>query len=146
MRRAGFVVVLSGRIDVTLTGTSGREILLYAVAPGQSCIQTTLGLLGDEAYTGEAVTAGPVEMVLIPRPLFLRLMDEDAGFRAFVLHAFGRRMADLTRVLEQVAFGRIDQRLAARSAGPRRRRRGHRDAGRSGSPHRLGPRSGVAQA
>lgn len=109
----GFVVVLSGRIDVTLTGTSGREILLYAVAPGQSCIQTTLGLLGDEAYTGEAVTAGPVEMVLIPRPLFLRLMDEDAGFRAFVLHAFGRRMADLTRVLEQVAFGRIDQRLAA---------------------------------
>ena len=59
------------------------------------------------------MTAGPVEMVLIPRALFLRLMDDDAAFRAFVLHAFGRRMSDLTRVLEQVAFGRIEQRLAA---------------------------------
>ncbi len=108
-----FVVVLSGRIDVSLVGASGREILLYAVEPGQSCIQTTLGLLGDDAYTGEAVTAGPVEIVLIPRALFLQLMDTDAAFRAFVLRAFGRRMADLTHLLEQVAFGRIDQRLAA---------------------------------
>lgn len=109
----GFVVVLRGRIDVSLVGASGREILLYSVDPGQSCIQTTLGLLGDESYTGEAVTVGEVDLVLIPRPQFLRLMDSDAGFRAFVLRAFGRRMADLTRVLEQVAFGRVEQRLAA---------------------------------
>jgi CRP/FNR family transcriptional regulator, anaerobic regulatory protein len=50
----GFVIVLSGRIEVTLTAASGREILLYAIEPGQSCIQTTLGLMGDEAYTGAA--------------------------------------------------------------------------------------------
>jgi CRP/FNR family transcriptional regulator, anaerobic regulatory protein len=109
----GFVVVLSGRIEVRLTAANGREVLLYAVEPGQSCVQTTLGLLGDETYTGEAVTVDEAELVLIPRGLFLQLMDDDAGFRAFVLRAFGRRMADLTRVLEQVAFGRVEQRLAA---------------------------------
>jgi CRP/FNR family transcriptional regulator len=108
-----FVVVVSGRIDVSLIGVSGREILLYSVAPGQSCIQTTLGLLGDEAYTGQAVALGPLEVILIPRPEFLRLMDDDSAFRSFVLRSFGQRMADLTRVLERVAFGRIDQRLAA---------------------------------
>lgn len=108
----GFVVVLKGRIDVMLHGSSGREILLYTVEPGQSCIQTTLGLLGDEAYSGQAVAAGPVEVVLIPRPLFLHLMDSDAAFRSFVLRAFGSRMADLTRVLEKVAFGTVEQRLA----------------------------------
>lgn len=108
-----FVVVLRGRIDVSLIGVSGREILLYSVDPGQSCIQTTLGLLGDETYSGQAVTVGEVELVLIPRPQFVALMDDDPAFRAFVLRAFGRRMADLTRVLEQVAFGRVEQRLAA---------------------------------
>jgi len=108
-----FVVVLSGRIDVMLTGPSGREILLYTVEPGQSCIQTTLGLLGDEPYSGDAVTATASEVVLIPRPVFLTLMNGEPGFRRFVLHAFGARMADLTRLLERVAFGRIDQRLAA---------------------------------
>lgn len=111
-RAAAFVVVLKGRIEVRLTGPTGREILLYAVAPGQSCIQTTLGLLGDELYTGEAVTTEKTEVVLIPKPLFLRLMDQDPGFRGFVLRAFGKRMSELTHVLEQVAFGRIETRLA----------------------------------
>ena len=109
----GFVVVLSGRIEVRLTAASGREILLYAVEPGQSCIQTTLGLIGDEAYSGEAVAATPARIVLIPKPLFLSLMDGDAGFRGFVLQAFGQRMQEITRLLERVAFGRIEARLAA---------------------------------
>lgn len=109
----GFVIVLSGRIEVMLTGPSGREILLYAVEPGQSCIQTTLGLLGDEPYTGAATTVTEATVVLIPKPLFLHAMDQDAAFRTFVFRAFGTRMSDLTRVLEQVAFGRVEARLAA---------------------------------
>jgi CRP/FNR family transcriptional regulator len=109
---SGFVVVLSGRIEVRLTALSGREILLYAVEPGQSCVQTTLGLLGDEPYSGEAVCATGCTIVLIPKPMFLNMMGEDASFRAAVLRAFGRRMADLTHVLEQVAFVPIEPRLA----------------------------------
>lgn len=112
----GFVVVLSGRIEVRLSAANGREVLLYAVEPGQSCVQTTLGLLGDEAYTGEAICAGSVEAVLIPRALFREAMDSDPVFRAFVLNAFGRRMADVTRVLERVAFGRLEPRLAEAGA------------------------------
>ncbi len=69
----GFVVVLSGRVDVFLTGPSGRDILLYAVEPGQSCVQTTLGLLGGEPYTGEAIAATDSLLVMIPSRLFLGL-------------------------------------------------------------------------
>ena len=61
----------------------------------------------------DEIAVPEAEVVLIPKPLFLRLMDQDASFRAFVLQAFGTRMADLTRVLEQVAFGRVEVRLAA---------------------------------
>jgi len=111
-RAHSFPMVLSGRIEVCLTGPSGREILLYSVEAGQSCIQTTLGLLGDEPYSGTAATVTETEVVRIPKPIFLRLMDSDPAFRAFVLRSFGQRMADLTRLLEAVAFGRIDERLA----------------------------------
>lgn len=109
----GFLVVVSGRVDVFLTGPGGREILLYAVEPGQSCVQTTLGLLAEEPYSGEAVATGPCEAVLIPRPLFARLMEDEAGFRQFVLQALGRRMTDVTRLLERVAFARVAARLAS---------------------------------
>lgn len=108
----GFVVVLSGRIDVHLIGPSGREILLYSVEPGQSCVQTTLGLLASEMYSGEAAAATDLRMVVIPKPLFLTLMDDDPSFRLYVMRAFAQRMQDVTRLLERVAFVRIESRLA----------------------------------
>ncbi len=109
----GFVVVLQGRIEVHLTGPSGREILLYSVEPGQSCVQTTLGLMAGEPYSGEAFAATEAKVVMIPRPVFLQLMESQAAFRGFVLTALGRRMQDVTRLLEQVAFATIESRLAA---------------------------------
>lgn len=109
----GFVVVLSGRIDVFLTGPSGRDILLYSVEPGGSCVQTTLGLLGGEEYSGEAVAATEVQAVLIPRAEFMALMDRSQAFRAFVFAAFALRMQGMLHLLERVAFQRVESRLAA---------------------------------
>ena len=108
----GFAVVLSGRIEVFLVGPSGRDILLYTVAPGQSCVQTTLGLLGEEDYTGEAVTGEDTEMVLIPKGQFMALMDSAPAFRAFVFRAFAARLHSMMHVLEKVAFTKVESRLA----------------------------------
>ncbi|RST87995.1 Crp/Fnr family transcriptional regulator [Aquibium carbonis] len=108
----GFVLVRSGRVAVYLTGRSGREILLYTVEAGETCIQTTLGILGDQSYSGEAIAETPVAMTVMPRGLFMELMESSPGFRRFVFRAFAERMGDVTRVLEQVAFVRIEERLA----------------------------------
>lgn len=108
----GFVIMLSGRVEVFLTGPTGREILLYAVEPGQSCIQSTLGLLGGEDYSGEAVTRHPARLVLVPRDMFLSLMDASPGFRGFVFAAFATRMQSMMHLLERVAFQKIENRLA----------------------------------
>ncbi|MGR3460408.1 MAG: Crp/Fnr family transcriptional regulator [Roseovarius sp.] len=108
----GFVIVLGGRIEVYLTGLSGREILLYEVTPGQSCVQSTLGLMGGEDYSGEAVAHTPAEIVLVPRETFLRLMDSDPGFRGFVFAAFAERLQSMMHLLDRVAFQRIETRLA----------------------------------
>ena len=108
----GFAVVLSGRIEVHLTGPTGREILLYAVEPGESCVQTTLGLLGDEPYSGEAICTRDTRAVIISAPRFHALMARSDAFRAFVFRAMAARMHDLTLLLERVAFVRVETRLA----------------------------------
>ena len=108
-----FFIVLAGRIAVTITAPTGREILLYEVAGGETCVQTTLALLGDRRYEGEARATEDAEAVAIPRPVFDRLMVESAAFRVFVFASFGRRLSDVIRLLEKVAFLPGESRLAA---------------------------------
>jgi CRP/FNR family transcriptional regulator len=112
-RAAGFLLVLSGEVGVYLTGPTGRDILLYRVVPGETCVQTTLGLMSAQDYSGEAVTDSDVEAVMIPKGLFLELMATSEPFRQFVFAAFAERLQSIMHVLEQVAFIKVEERLAA---------------------------------
>jgi len=109
----GYVIVLDGRIGVHLIGPTGRDILLYDVVPGKSCIQSTLGLLGGDAYTAEAMADRQSRLVLLPKAVFLDLLATDAGFRTLVFAAFAERMQSMMHLLEKVAFQRVEARLAA---------------------------------
>lgn len=109
----GYVIMLHGRVSVSLTGASGREMLLYAVTPGQSCIQSTLGLMGGEDYTAEAVTDENSRVILMPKALFLQLLDDSPSFRTLVFAAFAGRMQTMMHLLEKIAFQRVECRLAA---------------------------------
>jgi len=108
-----FFIMLGGRLSVTITGPTGREILLYEVADGETCVQTTLALLGGQRYEGEATVTEDAEAAVIPRLLFDRLMDESPVFRAFVFNSLGRRLTDVIHLLEKVAFVPIESRIAA---------------------------------
>lgn len=108
----GFVITLSGRVGVYLTGANGRELLLYAVTPGETCVQTTLGLLGDQHYTGEAIVETDVSAVIVPPEMFKELMEQSTSFRTFVFRAFADRLQTVMQVLEKVAFVAIEARLA----------------------------------
>jgi CRP/FNR family transcriptional regulator len=76
-------------------------------------VQTTLGLLGGEDYSAEAVAATDCRVVLIPKSQFLTLMDSAPGFRGFVFTTFAHRMQSMMHILEKVAFQRVESRLAA---------------------------------
>lgn len=107
-----FVILLSGRIGVYLTGRNGRELLLYSVTPGETCVQTTLGVLGGAPYSGEAIAESDLVAVMVPPAVFEQLMAGSNAFRQFVFRAFADRLGDLMFVLEQVAFVKVEQRLA----------------------------------
>lgn len=108
----GFPLLLEGSIKVIKTAPSGREILLYRVEPGGSCIITSSCLLGQTDYSARGVTETDLTLLMLPIPLFNRLLAELAPFRDFVFHLFAERITELMQLVEEVAFSRLDQRLA----------------------------------
>lgn len=108
----GFPLLLSGSIKVVKLASSGRELVLYRVAPGGSCIITSSCLLGHTAYNARGIAETPLQLLVLPLEVFSRLMLEHAPFRDFVFHLFADRIAELMQLVEEVAFTRLDQRLA----------------------------------
>lgn len=107
-----FLFVLSGTVRVHMISETGREIVLYRVEDGQTCILTTCCLMSNEDYPAEAVTETEVSAVVLPAVGFRELVARSTVFRDFVFSTYGRRIFDLTLLVEEVAFRNIDLRLA----------------------------------
>lgn len=108
----GFPLLLEGSIKVVKLAASGRELLLYRVTPGGSCIITSSCLLGRSDYNARGIAETPLSLLAIPAPDFAALLVEHPPFRDFVFHLFAERIAELMQLVEEVAFARLDQRLA----------------------------------
>lgn len=108
----GFPLLLEGSIKVVKQAASGRELMLYRVAPGGSCIITSSCLLGHSDYNARGIAESPLSMLLLPASVFGQLMIDHAPFRDFVFHLFAERIGELMQLVEEVAFARLDQRLA----------------------------------
>ncbi|NBC35649.1 helix-turn-helix domain-containing protein [Novosphingobium sp. FSY-8] len=108
----GFVVVRDGVVRVTLTGESGREIVLYRVAPGDICLQTFGCLVDGTPYAAQGVAETALTIEILPPARFHALVAQDADFRARLFGAVARRFADMERLVEEVALTGIPARLA----------------------------------
>ncbi len=106
-------LVIAGSIRVFKRAGNGREISLYRVNPGEICIVTISCLLAGDAYPATGVAETDITALALPRPLFLELTETHPPFRQAVFHLFGERLTGLMQLVEEVAFRKLDQRLAA---------------------------------
>ena len=106
------LLLLEGVVRVQQVAESGREIVLYRVHAHESCVLTTACLLAYEDYSAEGVAETDVSAVAIPRAVFEDMIARSSVFRRFVFTAYSRRITDLFMVIEEVAFRRVDIRLA----------------------------------
>jgi len=108
----GFPLVLEGSVRVAKLAPTGREIVLYRVAPGEGCILAGSCLLGHNDYSATAVAEHDVTVLVIPPALFQEMILHHEAFRRFVFDMYGARLAEVIELLEEVAFQKLDTRLA----------------------------------
>ena len=108
----GFPLVLAGEIKVSRNSGDGRSLELYRVVPGELCLVSSACLFRTQPLSAHGITTKASTLVLIPPDVFKRWLETPA-FRNEVLGLFAERMADLTSLVDAVAFHKLDRRLAA---------------------------------
>jgi len=107
-----FPLLLAGSMKVLKSAANGREIVLYRKHPGEVCPITSGCLLGQAVYPARGVSEGPLEMVGLGTILFEKLMATHGPFRRMVFADFSLRLTEMMQLVEEIAFSRVDQRLA----------------------------------
>ena len=109
-----YVMCLEGQTRVFKTSESGREILLYQVGPGETCVLTTSCLMAGSPFPAESTAETDVLHAALPASAFHRLMGASPRFRKFVLDNYGDLLSSLIMLVDEVAFASLDLRLARR--------------------------------
>jgi len=103
--------VLSGDIRVYKISHGGREITLYEIGPGETCILNASCILSGRTYPAHATTLTETAVYLVPAELFSRLVNEHDAMRDFVFALLSQRLTGVMELVEEVAFGKMDMRL-----------------------------------
>ena len=106
------LLLLQGTVRVQQLSETGREIVLYRVREGESCVMTSTCMLAFENYSATGIAETDAQAVAIPMKIFDQLVSESTDFRHFVFTAYSTRIMELFHVIEDIAFQRIDVRLA----------------------------------
>lgn len=108
------VLLTQGQVRVRMVSETGREIELYRVNPGETCVMSIACLMGERPYQAEGIADGPIQGIALSRGLFREMLGASAAFRESVLTVQTRRIFDLVTLVDELAFHRTESRLAAR--------------------------------
>ena len=109
---SGIPLVLEGRARVYKLSESGREITLYRVEPGDSCILTASCIMSGIEFPAFVATETDVEAIVVPPAVLHRWVNQYEVWSEFLWTMLASRFAEVIALVEEVAFQRVDKRTA----------------------------------
>jgi CRP/FNR family transcriptional regulator, anaerobic regulatory protein len=106
-------LLISGVVRVYKIGETGREITLYRFGNGESCILTANAILSQKTFPAIATVEKDAEAVMIPADSFRDWTRRYDLWREFVFDLLSQRLASVMEIVEEVAFRRMDARVAS---------------------------------
>lgn len=104
-------IILSGSIKVIRTDEDGREILLYYIKPGESCIMSFLAGMHNDTSKIKAIVEEDAELLLIPIDKAKQWIKEFPEWTDFIFNLYQKRFEELLEVVNSIAFQKADVRL-----------------------------------
>lgn len=104
-------IVLNGSIKVFKLDDDGREMLLYYIKPGESCVMSFLGATCNGTSKIKAVVEEEAEVLVLPVNKATDLIRENPQWIQFIFELYNRRFEELLSVVNAIAFQKVDVRL-----------------------------------
>ena len=104
-------IILSGSIRVMRSDNEGREILLYYIRAGESCIMSFLGGIHHNTSKVKAIAEEDTEILFIPVEKVSMLIKEYPEWLDYIFRLYNKRFEELLEVVNAVAFKKMDERL-----------------------------------
>ncbi|MFI5131125.1 MAG: Crp/Fnr family transcriptional regulator [Chitinophagales bacterium] len=104
-------IVISGSMRVMRADDDGREILLYYIKSGESCIMSFLGGIHHDTSKVKAIAEEETEILFIPVDKVTSLIKEYPEWLDYIFRLYHKRFEELLEVVNAVAFKKMDERL-----------------------------------
>ena len=104
-------LLLSGSVKVRKTDESGKEIVLYHIQPGESCVLSITSCLTMKQSKADAIVEGESSMILLGADKVREWMDRYKSWRTFVQGLYYQRLDVLLGLVDAIAFKQVDERL-----------------------------------
>lgn len=104
-------IVTSGSIRVMRTDEDAREILLYYIRVGESCIMSFLGGIHNDTSKVKAIAEEDTEILFIPVDKINLLIKEYPEWLDYIFRLYHQRFEELLEVVNAIAFKKLDERL-----------------------------------
>ncbi|MDY0090750.1 MAG: Crp/Fnr family transcriptional regulator [Flavobacteriaceae bacterium] len=104
-------IVTKGSIKVIRTEEDGREILLYYIKAGESCIMSFLGGLHNETSKVKAEVEDDAEILFLPMDKVSLFIKEYPEWLDYIFRLYHKRFEELLDIVNAIAFKKVDERL-----------------------------------
>jgi CRP/FNR family transcriptional regulator len=104
-------IVTKGSIKVLRSDDDGREILLYYIRAGESCIMSFLGGIHQDKSKVRAVVEEDTEILFIPIEKVSLLIRDFPDWLDYIFRLYHKRFEELLEVVNSIAFKKMDERL-----------------------------------
>ena len=109
-------ILIEGSVKVYKTDESGKEIILYRIKPGESCLLSITSCLNDKESKANAIVESPTRLLSIPAHLVKEWQDKYPSWRKYVHTLYYERLEEVLSLIDSIAFKQVDTRLLLNEA------------------------------
>lgn len=110
---AVFLILIDGRVRVELTGRQGRDVVLYRIESGESCILTTSAMLNDEKYYAYGVAETDITAFALASDQFHLAMQKSPMFLRYVLKGYANKVSSIFRLVDRMTSKQVVANVAS---------------------------------